>query len=175
MSDAASPPWEQQPNEPDHAYAQFRVFLGLDPVTRSHKACAEQCERELQTIRNLASMHRWTERVLAWDRYISGVKLAELETYARRVAVAQAEAAVRMADLARARLAEIQHSDLDVDQARNLAKDAARILEGARDASALRVSLGGPGDDDPDDGEGDDERDRGHVMGVVRGGRGGEG
>jgi hypothetical protein len=70
-------PWTQQPDETEHAYETFRVYLFMGP-SRSLQKVADKLDRTLRAMEAMSSKHNWAERVRAYQSFIDGADVEDL-------------------------------------------------------------------------------------------------
>jgi hypothetical protein len=133
--DPALDPWQIQPNEPSTAFAQFRLYLGIDPLVRTipkaARAYLEQTEAGFgslaavdqdarvaayvhSTMYRTAGDYEWVKRARAYDAFMAAEATAEQVRQTRAVVQRQA----RMAELGQAMAAKFAQRVLD-DKAPN--------------------------------------------------------
>lgn len=69
-------PWERQENEPELGYEAFKGYCFQTPPRRLKHASVRHSTAELSALFN---EWRWDERVLAWDRHVERIRVAERE------------------------------------------------------------------------------------------------
>jgi len=121
-------PWEKLSNETTKAYAAFCIYRDLGSERRIDKVLAVTGKRNRSSLIKWSSKYNWVERVQAYDQYLEELKRKEQEQAIIEMSRRHAELAVRMQDLIKARLEEI---DVNALSPRDLATwlDIATKLE----------------------------------------------
>jgi len=120
--------WERLSNETTKAYAAFCIYRDLGSERSIDKVLAATGKRNRSSLIKWSSRYNWVERVQAYDQYLEELKRKEQEQAIIEMSRRHAELAVRMQELIKARLEEI---DVNALSPRDLATwlDIATKLE----------------------------------------------
>lgn len=113
--------WERQDDEHDKAWLAFRTFR----ENRDKFKTAEQTGIPIHTVRNYATLYRWSDRVKAWDRYVDKeTQQAEIRAVAE-MRVRHVQVSQTIQDTALTLLARLAESE----DAKITPKQAAEMLD----------------------------------------------
>jgi len=100
-------PWEKLSNETTKAYAAFCIYRDLGSERSIDKVLAVTGKRNRSSLIKWSSKYNWVERVQAYDQYLEELKRKEQEQAIIEMSRRHAELAVRMQELIKVRLEEI--------------------------------------------------------------------
>jgi hypothetical protein len=137
-------PWERHLNEPEKAFAAFEVYRDLGEE-RSLRRTAIEKGLAQRTVEYYAQRYVWTERVLAYDNYMTRAAIIKRRKGVEAMQERHVNTAMLMQNRIIQRLNTVRPDELSIDQLGkwfDLAVKVERQARGELDQPLVQVNVG---------------------------------